>query len=71
MDLEQEFVPSDFFFFLSINIHRLEVIQLCVIHLFESVEFTIRGYEARFKFEKALTPLKEKHKRVKVAREEI
>lgn len=47
-----------FFPFFSLNIHRFKLIQLCVIHLFESAEFTIRGgrrYGTRFKFEKALT----------------
>lgn len=57
---KKEFVLSLLFLFfsLSINIHRFKVIQLCVIHLFESAEF--KG-GARFKFEKALTFLKEEH----------
>lgn len=29
--------------FLSINIHRFKIIQLCVIHLFESAEFKDKG----------------------------
>lgn len=32
-----------FLLFLSINIHRFKVIQLCVIHLFESAEFKDKG----------------------------